>query len=115
MNIRTLRNIVGMTQCQFAEHLGLSQATVSKWERNGPPEYAEKAVELALGSALDVCLTPLQLAGALHIDLKGLEDLLASGYGPKFFRLPNGEIRIRRSDYEDWLRAKIDSGTRRAG
>jgi predicted DNA-binding transcriptional regulator AlpA len=27
----------------------------------------------------------------------------ATGKGPRCLRLPNGEIRIRRSDYERWL------------
>ncbi len=115
MDIRTLRNCVGMTQCQFAEHIGLSQATVSKWERNGPPDYASKAIQLAAANAVEICFTPTEIAASLRLGLSGLMDLLASGAGPNFFRLPNGEIRIRRSDYEEWLKIKIESGTRRAG
>jgi predicted DNA-binding transcriptional regulator AlpA len=35
-------------------------------------------------------------------------DWRAKRKGPRCFRLPNGDLRIRRSDYEDWISSLED-------
>lgn len=48
MNIKKLRTQLKLTQVKFAELLGTTQITISKWENGKCPEYIEKLAELAL-------------------------------------------------------------------
>lgn len=47
-NIRKQRQIKGLTQLELADQLGLTQASVSYWERKNvvPEEYATKIAEI---------------------------------------------------------------------
>jgi hypothetical protein len=36
-------------------------------------------------------------------------DWRAKGTGPKCIKLPNGELRVRRAEYERWLNAREDA------
>ena len=44
MNVKEIRQRLGMTQLQFAEYFEISLRTIQKWERGGstPPEYIPK-------------------------------------------------------------------------
>jgi predicted DNA-binding transcriptional regulator AlpA len=48
-------------------------------------------------------LTVDQLCAELHIARSTFYDWRAKGRAPKCHKLPNGDIRIRRTDYERWL------------
>jgi predicted DNA-binding transcriptional regulator AlpA len=48
-------------------------------------------------------LTVDQLCAELHIARSTFYDWRAKGRAPKCHKLPNGNIRIRRADYERWL------------
>jgi DNA-binding transcriptional regulator YiaG len=46
LEIKKLRHRLGLTQAEFAELIGVNQATVSKWERNGGiSRFALKTLE----------------------------------------------------------------------
>ena len=51
----------------------------------------------------DTWLTVDQLCAELHIARSTFYDWRAKGRAPKCHKLPNGDIRIRRADYERWL------------
>ena len=46
INIRTLRQTLGLTQEEFAHRLGITVATVNRWENghNSPTRLARKAL-----------------------------------------------------------------------
>lgn len=46
MNIKELRLIMGMTQAQFARHIGVSRVTIWKWEtgKSNPAKYIDKQI-----------------------------------------------------------------------
>lgn len=48
--VKDARERLGETQATFAERFGVNQATVHRWETDGPPERgaAGKAIELVL-------------------------------------------------------------------
>lgn len=48
--VKAAREKAGETQAAFAERFGVNQATVHRWETDGPPERgaAGKAIELVL-------------------------------------------------------------------
>ena len=48
MNIKKLREHLGLTQVQFAELLGTTQITVSAWENGRCPEYIETLAGMVL-------------------------------------------------------------------
>ena len=48
-------------------------------------------------------LTVDQLCAELHISRSTFYDWRAKRRAPKCHKLPNGDIRIRRADYERWL------------
>ena len=48
MNVRKLRKKLGLSQVKFAELLGTTQITISKWENGKCPKYIDKLAELAL-------------------------------------------------------------------
>jgi len=48
-------------------------------------------------------LTVAQLCAELGISRSTFYDWWAKGRAPRCIRLPNGEIRIRRTDLERWL------------
>ena len=57
MQIRKLRKSAGLTQAQLAEKVGVSQATVSEWERG---DYLPGAQKLpALADALGCTISDL--------------------------------------------------------
>ena len=55
MEIRELRKAAGLTQSQFAEKIGVSQATVAEWERGDyfPSAQRLPAIAAALGCTLE--------------------------------------------------------------
>ena len=51
MDIRELRNIINMSQREFAEHFGIPVGTLRNWEQGiaNPPEYVFKMILTAIG------------------------------------------------------------------
>jgi predicted DNA-binding transcriptional regulator AlpA len=48
-------------------------------------------------------LTIADVCAELGVARSTFYDWRAAKKGPRCFKLPNGDIRIRRSDYDDWL------------
>ncbi|GAY12434.1 AlpA family transcriptional regulator [Pseudonocardia sp. N23] len=48
-------------------------------------------------------LTVADLCAELEISRSTFYDWRAKGRAPRCIKLPNGEIRIRRTDFENWL------------
>ena len=48
MNIKKLREHLGLSQVKFAELLGTTQITVSAWENGKCPDYIDKLAEMVL-------------------------------------------------------------------
>ena len=57
----------------------------------------------------DPWLTVDQLCTELQIARSTFYDWRAKGRAPKCHKLPNGDIRIRRADYERWLADLMDA------
>jgi predicted DNA-binding transcriptional regulator AlpA len=57
----------------------------------------------------DPWLTVDQLCTKLQIARSTFYDWRAKGRAPKCHKLPNGDIRIRRADYERWLANLMDA------
>lgn len=60
-------------------------------------------------TADDSWLTVDQLCTELQIARSTFYDWRAKGRAPKCHKLPNGDIRIRRADYESWLANLMDA------
>ncbi|WP_344136447.1 helix-turn-helix domain-containing protein [Luedemannella flava] len=56
----------------------------------------------------DQPMTVNELCEELHITRSTFYDWRAKRRAPKCYRLPNGDLRIRRSDFEDWFSALED-------
>jgi excisionase family DNA binding protein len=50
-------------------------------------------------------LTLAEVCAELGISRSTFYDWRVKGRAPRCIKLPNGELRIRRSDLEDWLRS----------
>ena len=50
-------------------------------------------------------LTITQVCAELQISRSTFYDWRAKGRAPRCIKLPNGEIRIRRTDLDDWFRS----------
>jgi len=49
MDVKKLREELGLTQKQFAELLGVNQSQISRWERQGyVPKRVEKCLQLLI-------------------------------------------------------------------
>jgi predicted DNA-binding transcriptional regulator AlpA len=72
---------------------------------------AEKSQSLVVvdQAAEDPWLTVDQLCTELQIARSTFYDWRAKGRAPKCHKLPNGDIRIRRADYERWLADLMDA------
>ena len=57
----------------------------------------------------DSWLTVDRLCAELQIARSTFYDWRAKGRAPKCHKLPNGDIRIRRADYERWLADLMDA------
>ncbi|MFF8943102.1 helix-turn-helix transcriptional regulator [Streptomyces sp. NPDC014864] len=57
----------------------------------------------------DEKLTLAEICQDLKISRSTFYDWRAKGRAPRCIKLPNGDIRIRRSDYEHWLDEREDS------
>ncbi|WP_371949800.1 helix-turn-helix transcriptional regulator [Actinomadura monticuli] len=51
------------------------------------------------------------MASELHVARSTVYRWLATGRGPKAFRLPNNELRIVRADFIEWLHRLETDGT----
>jgi predicted DNA-binding transcriptional regulator AlpA len=51
-------------------------------------------------------LTVLDICADLDIVRRTFYEWRAKGTGPRCIRLPNGELRVRQSEYERWLEAR---------
>ena len=51
----------------------------------------------------DEKLTIAEVCAELKISRSTFYDWRAKGRAPRCFKLPNGDLRIRRSDFETWL------------
>lgn len=56
-------------------------------------------------------LTPAEICEELGIARTTWDDWRATGKAPKCIKLPNGKLKIRRTDYECWLAGLEDDGT----
>ena len=63
---------------------------------NRPPSAEEKLPER---------LTLSEVCAALRISRSTFYDWRAKGRAPRCIKLPNGELRIRRTEFERWLDA----------
>ncbi|MEV6111235.1 helix-turn-helix transcriptional regulator [Streptomyces puniciscabiei] len=57
----------------------------------------------------DEKLTLAEVCKDLKISRSTFYDWRAKGRAPRCIKLPNGDIRIRRSDYEHWLDDREDA------
>ncbi|RDS61800.1 MULTISPECIES: helix-turn-helix transcriptional regulator [unclassified Streptomyces] len=62
----------------------------------------------ALNRSRDDKLTLAELCKDLKISRSTFYDWRAKGRAPRCIKLPNGDLRIRRSDYEHWLNDRED-------
>jgi predicted DNA-binding transcriptional regulator AlpA len=60
--------------------------------------------------AVDDKLTLAELCEELQVARSTFYDWRAKGHAPRCIRLPNGDLRIRRSDLERWLAEHEESG-----
>jgi len=65
-------------------------------------------VTTALPRSRDDKLTLAELCKDLKISRSTFYDWRAKGRAPRCIKLPNGDLRIRRSDYEHWLNDRED-------
>ena len=74
-------------------------------------QSAEKRQPLSVAgrAAEDPWLTVDQLCTELQIARSTFYDWRAKGRAPKCHKLPNGDIRIRRADYDRWLADLMDA------
>ncbi|CAM5541703.1 helix-turn-helix transcriptional regulator [Streptomyces abikoensis] len=54
-------------------------------------------------------LTVTEICNDLKISRSTFYDWRAKGRAPRCIKLPSGDIRVRRSDYENWLDAREDA------
>ncbi|MFE5400526.1 helix-turn-helix transcriptional regulator [Streptomyces sp. NPDC056580] len=57
----------------------------------------------------DEKLTLTEICKDLKISRSTFYDWRAKGRAPRCIKLPNGDIRVRRSDYEHWLSDREDA------
>lgn len=57
----------------------------------------------------DEKFTLAEICKDLKISRSTFYDWRAKGRAPRCIKLPNGDLRIRRSDYEHWLDARGDA------
>ncbi|MBA4861737.1 helix-turn-helix domain-containing protein [Streptomyces sp. PSKA54] len=62
----------------------------------------------ALPNSRDDKLTLAEICQDLKISRSTFYDWRAKGRAPRCIKLPNGDLRIRRSDYEHWLDDRED-------
>ncbi|MFJ8631503.1 helix-turn-helix transcriptional regulator [Streptomyces sp. NPDC093568] len=62
----------------------------------------------ALPKSRDDKLTLAEVCKDLKISRSTFYDWRAKGRAPRCIKLPNGDLRIRRSDYERWLNDRED-------
>ncbi|MFF4949763.1 helix-turn-helix transcriptional regulator [Streptomyces chattanoogensis] len=62
----------------------------------------------ALPRSRDEKLTIAWICEDLEISRSTFYDWRAKGRAPRCIKLPNGDLRIRRSDYEHWLDGRED-------
>ncbi|MBA2950330.1 helix-turn-helix transcriptional regulator [Streptomyces himalayensis] len=62
----------------------------------------------ALPRSRDDKLTLAEICTDLKISRSTFYDWRAKGRAPRCIKLPNGDLRIRRSDYEHWLDDRED-------
>lgn len=48
-------------------------------------------------------MTLPEVCDELGVARSTIDDWRATGRGPQFVRLPNGQLRIRRADFDAWL------------
>jgi excisionase family DNA binding protein len=58
------------------------------------------------GSPRSGHLTVDEICADLDISRRTFYEWRAKGTAPKCMKLPNGELRVRRSEYERWLEAR---------
>jgi excisionase family DNA binding protein len=58
------------------------------------------------GSDSRTKLTIVEVCEELHISRSTFYDWRAKGKAPRCIKLPNGEIRVRRSELDRWLAAR---------
>jgi excisionase family DNA binding protein len=57
-------------------------------------------------------LTIIEVCAELHISRSTFYDWRAKGKAPRCIKLPNGEIRVRRSELDHWLAAREEVARR---
>jgi predicted DNA-binding transcriptional regulator AlpA len=61
------------------------------------------------GSVRSDKLTVSEVCAELRIAQSTFYDWRTKGSGPRCIKLPNGKLRVRRSDLEAWLKAREDA------
>jgi len=54
-------------------------------------------------------MTVVEICADLGIPRSTWDDWKAKGRGPRCLKLPNGQIRVRRTEYERWLDTREDA------
>jgi predicted DNA-binding transcriptional regulator AlpA len=60
-------------------------------------------------SATNDKLTVADICADLDIDRRTFYEWRAKGRAPRCIKLPNGELRIRRAEYQRWLEAREEA------
>ena len=64
---------------------------------------------MAAGSGGGVLLTLAEVCDELQVSRSTFYEWRAKRIGPRVVKLPNGQLRVRRSDLDRWLDAHRDS------
>jgi predicted DNA-binding transcriptional regulator AlpA len=54
-------------------------------------------------------MTVAEICADLCVPRSTWDDWKAKGRGPRCIKLPNGQIRVRRTEYERWLETREDA------
>jgi predicted transcriptional regulator len=108
-SLKTLRDLVGLTQTDLAKRLGIGQAAISKIESRGDVQISslKKYVE-ALGASLRIDAAfdaesrkAIRLEGAFDFDLSNDEQLVFPIFGDEVFRPKRDVVLSVRPVYSD--------------
>ncbi len=59
--------------------------------------------------AREIHLTVEEICAALDIARSTFDEWRAKGRAPRCLKLPNGKLRIRRDDYDNWLESCLEA------
>ncbi|GHD23366.1 hypothetical protein GCM10007147_18500 [Nocardiopsis kunsanensis] len=56
----------------------------------------------------DPLLTIPEVLAELQVSRSTFDDWRKKGLAPRYSKLPNGQLRVRRSDFDTWLAARVE-------